>query len=151
MTYDQFTAVIRAYFPGSKPEALPIWKEFVEENVSDGLTVQVEQVTEKAALEKWYDVLCGGFFLVRDRLGQAAATAIIDVSCEHCCFYPGEMVQAAACLHNGESGLAIMEKISKDEIEAVEPFFPEPPAEVGAWLAQEQKKNTKSKKRSMER
>lgn len=138
MTYDQFTSVIRSYFPTSKPEALPVWQEFVEENLSDGHTVRVEEVSDKAAREKWYDVLCGGFFLVREKMGQAAAISVINVSCEHCCLYPGEMVQAAVCLQNGESGMDIMEKIRIDEIESQQPFFPEPPAEILARLVQEQ-------------
>ena len=60
---------------------------------------------------------CGSF-------SKETAAAVINLSCEHCCLYPGEMVPAALYLENGGSSARLLEMIESGELDCPDLFEP---------------------------
>ena len=125
MTYENFMTSVKELAPGCKPEAIPRWKDFAAECVDNGQFVQFEQLTDKtAAVEKWLDALHSGLQAVSKECGPETAAAMMDLSLQQCCLYPGEMMQAALCLENGDTTRQIVHKIHTGEIDCTDIFSP---------------------------
>lgn len=125
MNYEQFSTLVKSTFPDCRPEAIPIWKTFAEECVELGQFVWFEETTNPAAaVERWLDALFEGFLAVEKEHGPAAATAVINLSCDRCCLYPGEMAPAAVCLQKGGSASQILQMINSGEFDKWGLFLP---------------------------
>ncbi len=112
---------------GATPEAVQKMIDFAVE------CVQQEQYAnftpskdQEASVERWLDTLCGGVYAVRAEYGAELAGKLVSLGLDNCCLYPGEMLQAAACLRDGGTAETILNKIASDEIESEQPFFPVP-------------------------
>lgn len=122
-----FFASMHTAAPGSTPEAVQKMIDFAVE------CVQQEQYAnftpskdQEASVERWLDTLCGGVYAVRAEYGAELAGKLVSLGLDNCCLYPGEMLQAAACLRDGGTAETILNKIAADEIESEQPFFPVP-------------------------
>ena len=125
MDYRQFAETIEELAPNHKPDAIRIWKNFAAECVDRGQFVHFEALADKeAAVERWLDILAEGFRAVSKSFGHEAAGAVVNLSCEHCCIYPGEMMQAAVYLKNGYSSKQILAMIESGEIDSSNLFHP---------------------------
>lgn len=123
MTYENFLTRVKELAPGCKPEAVPRWRDFAVECVDSEQFVRFKQTANKtAAVEKWLDVLYSGLKAVRKECGPETAAAVVNLSLEQCCLYPGEMMQAALCVERGENGRQIFEKIESGEIDCTDLF-----------------------------
>ena len=123
MTYENFLTRVKELAPGCKPEAVPRWRDFAVECVDSEQFVRFKQTANKtAAVEKWLDVLYSGLKTVRKECGPETAAAVVNLSLEQCCLYPGEMMQAALCVERGENGKQIFEKIESGEIDCTDLF-----------------------------
>ena len=127
MTRADFFAALHTATPGSTPEAVQKWIDFVAECVSEGQYANFTPSKDReASVEKWLDTLCGGVYAVRSEYGAELAGKLVSLSLDNCCLYPGEMLQAAECLRDGGTAETISGKIASDEIESERPFFPVP-------------------------
>lgn len=127
MTRADFFAVLHTAAPGSTPEAVQRWIDFAANCVSEGQYANfTPSMDAEADVEKWLDTLCGGLYAVRAEYGGELAGKLVELSLDNCCLYPGEMLQAAACLRDGGTAETISGKIASDEIESEQPFFPVP-------------------------
>ena len=125
MNYAEFSTAIAGLAPGRNLEAVLLWSKFAAECVERGQFVHFEPETDKtSAAEKWLDVLYAGFCAVKENFGQEMAVAVIDLSREHCCLYPGEMMQAAACLERGGNAQQILDMIEAGDIDCSDLFSP---------------------------
>jgi len=125
MTHENFLNRIKEMAPGCKPEAISRWRDFAVECVEAEQFVQFQRTEDKAAaVEKWLDVLCAGPQAVREECGPETASAVIGLSLEACCLYPGEMMRAALCLENGGDAKQISRKIEDGEIDRIDLFSP---------------------------
>lgn len=125
MTYENFLTSVKELAPGCKPEAVPVWRDFAAECVERGQFVQFKQTADKtAALEKWLDVLHAGIQAVQKECGPETAAAMVGLSLQECCLYPGEMMQAALCLESGDNAKQIVHKIHTGEIDCTDVFTP---------------------------
>lgn len=125
MDYAEFSASIKELAPGHKPEAVPNWREFAAECVKEGQFVHFKPMADKvAAEEKWLDVIYEGFCAVKEHFGLELAVAVIDLGCEPACLYPGEMMQAAACLEWGGNAKQIFGMIESGAIDSFDLFSP---------------------------
>ena len=125
MNYEQFAKTIEDLAPNHGPDAAPIWKNFAVECVDRGQFVHFEASADKeAAVERWLDVLAEGIRAVSKSFGQEAAEAVVNLSCERCCLYPGEMMQAVVCLMNGSDSKQIFEMIESGDIDCSDLFHP---------------------------
>ena len=123
MTYENFLTRVKELAPGCKPEAVPRWRDFAVECVDSEQFVRFKQTANKtAAVEKWLDVLYSGLKAVRKECGPETTAALVNLSLEQCCLYPGEMMQAALCVERGENGKQIFEKIESGEIDCTDLF-----------------------------
>lgn len=123
MTYENFLVRVKELAPGCKPEAIPRWRDFAVECVDSEQFVRFKPTADKtAAVEKWLDVLYSGLKAVRKECGPETAAAVVNLSLERCCLYPGEMMQAALCVEKGENGKQIFEKIESGEIDCTDLF-----------------------------
>lgn len=127
MDYEKFAASVDELVPEHKPEAAPLWLYFASECVESEQYVHFQHMADKTAAEgKWLDVFYAGFCAVKESFGQDTATAVVDLSCEHCCLYPGEMMQVAVLLDNGSDAKDIMEQIEAGIIDPPDLFSPIP-------------------------
>ena len=125
MTYENFLNRIKELAPGCKPEAIPRWRDFAVECVESEQFVRFQRTEDKtAAVERWLDVLCSGLQAVRNECASETAAAVVSLSLETCCLYPGEMMQAALCLEHGEDAKQISHKIEYGEIDCTDLFSP---------------------------
>ena len=125
MTYENFLTHVKELAPGCKPEAIPRWRDFAAECVDNGQFVQFEHTANKtAAVEKWLDALHSGLQAVSKECGLEAAAAMVDLSLQQCCLYPGEMMQAVLCLEIGDNAKQIVHKIHTGEIDCTDIFSP---------------------------
>ena len=125
MTYENFLTSVKELAPGCKPEAIPRWQDFAVECVDNGQFVQFERLADKtAAVEKWLDALHSGLQAVSKECGPETAAAMVDMSLQQCCLYPGEMMQAALCLESGDTAKQIVHKIHTGEIDCTDIFSP---------------------------
>ncbi|MCM1234940.1 MAG: hypothetical protein NC489_32985 [Ruminococcus flavefaciens] len=125
MTYENFLTSVMELAPGCKPEAVPRWQDFAVECVESEQFVRFQQTEDKAtAVERWLDVLSSGLQAVGDECGPKTAAAVVGLSLEHCCLYPGEMMQAALCLEHGGDAKEISRKIENGEIDCTDLFSP---------------------------
>lgn len=123
MTYENFLTRVNELAPGCKPEAIPRWRDFAVECMDSEQFVRFKPTADKtAAVEKWLDVLYSGLKAVRKECGPETAAAVVNLSLEGCCLYPGEMMQAALCVEKGENGKQIFEKIESGEIDCIDLF-----------------------------
>lgn len=123
MIYENFITLVKELAPGCKPEAIPRWRDFAAECVDSEQFVHFKRTADKnTAVESWLDVLYSGFKAVRKECGLETATAVIDLSLEPCCLYPGEMMQAALCLEKGKNARQIFDKIQSGEIDCIDLF-----------------------------
>lgn len=123
MTYEDFLTSVVELAPGCKPEAVPRWRDFAVECVEKGQFVHFERTADKtAAVEKWLEVLDSGLHAVGGECGTETATALVNLSLENCCLYPGEMMQAALCLENGGNAEQILHRIETGEIDCTDLF-----------------------------
>jgi len=148
----KFSESISELAPGHDPEAIPGWISFASECVEMGQYVHFEPVAEKSVAEgRWLDVLCAGFHAVKEGFGQEIATAVVNLSCNPCCLYPGEMMQAAICLQHGKDAGEIMKMIVSGDIDCVDLFTPMPKQEAEkqmSFLIAEEKKSVAVRLRS---
>ena len=125
MTYENFLAHVKELAPGCKPEAIPRWRDFAAECVDNGQFVQFEHTANKtAAVERWLGVLHSGLQAVSKESVPEAAAAMVDLSLQQCCLYPGEMMQAVLCLEIGDNAKQIVHKIHTGEIDCTDIFSP---------------------------
>ena len=125
MTYENFLNSIKEMAPGCMPGAIPLWRDFAEECVDRGQFVHFEQTADKtAAVEKWLDALHSGFQAVREGCGPETTAAMVGLSLETCCLYPGEMMQAALCLESGGNAKQVLDRINSGEIDCTDIFSP---------------------------
>ena len=125
MTYENFLARVKELAPGCKPEAIPRWRNFAVECVDSKQFVRFKPTADKtAAVENWLDVLYSGLKAARKECGPETAAAVVNLSLERCCLYPGEMMQAALCLERGENARQIFDKIQSGEIDCTDIFTP---------------------------
>ena len=61
---------------------------------------------------------------VSKECGLEAAAAMVDLSLQQCCLYPGEMMQAVLCLEIGDNAKQIVHKIHTGEIDCTDIFSP---------------------------
>ena len=123
MIYENFLAQVKELPPGCKPEAVPRWRDFAVECVDSKQFVRFKPTADKtAAVENWLDVLYSGLKAARKECGPETAAAVVNLSLERCCLYPGEMMQAALCVERGENGRQIFEKIESGEIDCTDLF-----------------------------
>ena len=122
-----FFASMHTAAPGSTPEAAQKMIDFAVECVQQeqyaNFTPAIDQET---SVERWLDTLCGGVYAVRAEFGPELAGKLVNLGQDNCGLYPGEMLQAAACLRDGGTAETILQKISTGEIESQQPFFPVP-------------------------
>lgn len=125
MDYEKFAETLKEAAPSHKADAVPLWRDFAAECVENEQFVHFEVIADKnAAVEKWLDVLSAGICAVSKSFGNETAAAVVNLSCEHCCLYPGEMMQAAICLENGGDGRQIFAMIESGEIDCLNLFAP---------------------------
>lgn len=125
MIYENFLFRVKKLAPGCKPEAIPRWRDFAAECVDSKQFVRFKPTADKtAAVENWLDVFYSGLKAVRKECGPETAAAIVNLSLERCCLYPGEMMQAALCLERGENARQIFDKIQSGEIDCTDIFTP---------------------------
>ena len=125
MTYENFLTSVQELAPGCKPEAIPRWQDFAVECVDNGQFVQFEHTADKtAATEKWLNALHSGIQAVSKECEPETAAAMVNLSLQQCCLYPGEMMQAALCLENGDTARQIVHKIHTGEIDCTDIFSP---------------------------
>ena len=125
MIYENFLAQVKELPPGCKPEAIPRWRDFAVECVDSKQFVRFKPTADKtAAVENWLDVLYSGLKAARKECGPETAAAVVNLSLERCCLYPGEMMQAALCLERGENARQIFDKIQSGEIDCTDIFTP---------------------------
>ena len=125
MDYKKFVDTTKKFAPDHKAEAVPIWRDFAAECVDREQFVHFEATTDKAsAVEKWLDVLSAGFCAVSENFGGETASSVVNLSCERCCLYPGEMMQAAICLEKGGSSKQILAMIESGELDCSNLFEP---------------------------
>jgi len=125
MNDTKFAALVHELAPKHGQAAIPAWIKFAAECVECEQFVHFKSTGDKEADKgKWLDALYAGFCAVRESYGQEAAAALIDLGCEPCCLYPGEMMQAAVCLERGMDGNGIMELIEYGDIDASDLFAP---------------------------
>ena len=137
MDYKKFADTIKNFAPDHKAEAIPIWRDFAAECVDREQFVHFEVTTDKAsAVEKWLEVLSAGFCAVSENFGKKAASSVVNLSCERCCLYPGEMMQAAICLENGGSSKQILAMIESGELDCSNLFEPMSRQEAEKHMAQ---------------
>lgn len=122
-----FFASLHTAAPDSTPEAVQAWIDFAAECMEQGQYANfTPSANQEASMERWLDALCGGVYAVRAEYGAELAGKLVNLSLDKCCLYPGEMLQAAACLRDGGTFETIFDKINADEIESEQPFFPVP-------------------------
>ncbi|RKI67799.1 hypothetical protein D7V91_08920 [bacterium 1xD42-67] len=125
MDSERFSASLTQIAPMHKPEADQHWKDFAAECVKSEQFVNFEVMEDKTlAAEKWLDAFCDAFLAVKKGLGEKAAESIINLSCEHGCLYPGEMMQAAVYLENGGDSKQIFPMIESGDIDPENLFRP---------------------------
>lgn len=125
MTYENFLTSVMELAPGCKSEAVPRWQDFAAECVDNGQFVHFEHTADKIeAVEKWLDALHTGLQAVGKECGPETAAAVVDLSLQQCCLYPGEMMQAALCLESGDNAKQIVHKIHTGEIDCTDIFSP---------------------------
>ena len=135
MDYAKFSDSIAELAPGCKPEAAQKWREFAAECVENKQFVHFEPMADQAAAEeKWLDAIYRGFCAVKEHFGLGIAVAIINLSCEPACLYPGEMMQAAACLERGGNAKQIFDMIEAGAIDCVDLFSPISQQELGKTI-----------------
>ena len=123
MTYENFLTSVMELAPGCKPEAVPRWRDFAMECVESEQFVWFQRTEDKdTAVERWLDVLCSGLQAVRNECGPETAAAVVSLSLEPCCLYPGEMMQAALCLEHGGDAKKIARQIEYGEIDCTDLF-----------------------------
>lgn len=125
MDYKNFFASLKQIAPMHKAEATQIWIDFAVECVSWGQYVNFNVTEDKSlAVEEWLDVLYKGFYAVKKGFGEDVAEKVIGLSCEKCCLYPGEMMQAAVLLGKGCDANDIMKQIESGELDPPNLFSP---------------------------
>lgn len=131
MTFEEFSTPVNSAAPDHKPEAISIWWEFAVERVESEQFVHFKPMDDaKEAAEKWLDVICNGILAVEHSFGTETASALVNLSCERCCLYPGEMMQAAVCLNEGCGAEDIFALIESGDIDTTDLFSPMPQAEA---------------------
>jgi len=136
MDHAKFTELVNELAPMHRPEAVAWWMEFASERVERGQFVHFESTADKTAdEEKWLDAFYAGFCAVKESFGQEMATAVIDLSCQHCCLYPGEMMQAAVCLAHGKNAGDIMGWINSGDLDPRDLFASLPRKEAEEDMA----------------
>ena len=118
MDYNNFYDTVKGLAPDCREDAIPLWRDFAAECVDKGQFVHFEFTTDTAsAVGKWLDALSAGFRVVNESFGQETAAAVVNLSCERCCLYPVEMMQAAVLMKNGSGSKQILLKIESGEID----------------------------------
>ena len=119
-----FFASMHTAAPGSTPEAVQKMIDFAVERVQQEQYANfTPSIDQQASVERWLDTLCGGVYAVRAEFGPELAGKLVNLSLDNCGLYPGEMLQAAACLRDGGTAETILQKISTGEIESQQPFL----------------------------
>lgn len=122
-----FFAALHTVAPGSTPEAAQVWIDFAVECVSEQQYAKfTPPKSQEEGVERWLDTLCGGIYAVRAEYGAELTGKLVNLSMDHCCLYPYEMPQAAACLRDGGTVETISEKIRSGELDGDRPCFPVP-------------------------
>ncbi len=122
-----FFASMHTAAPGSTPEAVQKMIDFAVECIQEEQYANFTPSKDpEVSVERWLDTLCGGVYAVRAEYGAELAGKLVSLGLDNCCLYPGEMLQAAACLRDGGTAETILQKIRADEIESEQPFFPVP-------------------------
>lgn len=123
MNGEDFFTAVRKLSPVQDEEAIRYWKGFVDGCVEHGQFVGLEATADgRQETEKWLDTLYSTFCLVKDSFGQEVADVLIGLSREGYCLYPGEMMQAAACLENGVNVRQLLVLMDTGFLEADAPF-----------------------------
>lgn len=127
MTRSDFFSALHTAVSGFTPEAAQKWIDFAAECVSKEQYANFKPSKDpETSVERWLDTLCGGVYAVWAEYGAEVAGKLVNLSLDNCCVYPGEMLQAAECLRDGDTAETISVKIASDEIENKQPFFPVP-------------------------
>ena len=97
-----FFASMHTAAPGSTPEAVQKLIDFAVECVQEEQYANFTPSKDpEASVERWLDTLCGGVYAVRAEYGAELTGKLVSLGLDNCCLYPGEMLQAAACLRDG--------------------------------------------------
>ncbi len=123
MNGEDFFTAVRKLSPVQDEEAIRHWKGFVDVCVEHGQSIGFEATADGCQeTEKWLDTLYSAFCFVKDSFGQEVTDALIALGSEGCCLYPGEMMQAAACLENGVNARQLLVLMDTGFLEADAPF-----------------------------